>query len=438
MFKNFKLFLLSLLVLPCTLLAGCGEHEHNLSLVGSIDATCETSGNTQYYTCECGKYFSDENATEEIVEDSWIVPATGHDYVETEYFDNDHEFVKKSVCSHNNTHVVENDTVELNSTNLNAVINDADITDRNWSDYKISLASGNYDKFTLNKANYIDGDGATTSDAKIYNRTIGELSFTGKNVETTTMNGFGFSSGLSVKYVNANGSGGLDYYIYSTYSIDTLKFTNITFTDKIYINSLLETEYHDNATISINNIIFDNCVFNFENNTTAANGAIHIISEDQAIANVTIKNCEFKNIESKSTINGILIDSRTEDAINIVIENNTFTDIAYNAIQISGSNSCYVGDVYIRDNNITNTGDRAIRISKLGTTANVIITGNVMVNASDADGELCKATVLDGAYVMIENNYWGSRQGTTPLQGMNNATSGANDIMDSNPKQSAN
>lgn len=76
--QKFKIFLLSLLILPAMMLVGCGEHKHELKVIGEIDATCTTAGNIKYYTCDgCGLYFSDEEATTIIAEDSWIIPA-GH------------------------------------------------------------------------------------------------------------------------------------------------------------------------------------------------------------------------------------------------------------------------------------------------------------------------------------------------------------------------
>lgn len=76
--QKLKVLLLSLLVLPALMFVGCDDHTHELTLVGATDATCTTAGNTAYYTCECGHYFSDAEGTQEIAEDSWIVSATGH------------------------------------------------------------------------------------------------------------------------------------------------------------------------------------------------------------------------------------------------------------------------------------------------------------------------------------------------------------------------
>lgn len=41
--------------------------------------SCTADGNTAYYSCsDCGKYFSDEACTIEIVNNSWVIAATGH------------------------------------------------------------------------------------------------------------------------------------------------------------------------------------------------------------------------------------------------------------------------------------------------------------------------------------------------------------------------
>lgn len=53
-------------------------HTHALTLVNAVDATCTTAGNSAYYKCECGKFYSDAEARTEIVENSWVIPAKGH------------------------------------------------------------------------------------------------------------------------------------------------------------------------------------------------------------------------------------------------------------------------------------------------------------------------------------------------------------------------
>lgn len=45
-------------------------------------ATCLDDGNTAYYACTCGMYFSNAEATDVIDEGSWVLEALGHDYGE--------------------------------------------------------------------------------------------------------------------------------------------------------------------------------------------------------------------------------------------------------------------------------------------------------------------------------------------------------------------
>jgi hypothetical protein len=60
------------------------QHTHVLTIHNETAATCETDGNTLYYSCSgCNKWFSNENATQEITDHSSVVTAKlGHDWGE--------------------------------------------------------------------------------------------------------------------------------------------------------------------------------------------------------------------------------------------------------------------------------------------------------------------------------------------------------------------
>lgn len=431
--KKILSFALSFCLLVSGLLMLSACHKHDLTKVSALAPTCEVAGNTEYYKCECGKFYEDENAENEIEENSWVVEATGHDYEATEWHDNDHLYVKKSVCSNDATHVVMTESVDVTTATLDGVLNPADLADRNWTSYKLNLANGNYEQIRVERANSVSGEG-TSASPYIFNRTIAKLEFNGESKDGTVVDGFTFESGHAVKYNGANGSGGVDYYMYQVYTIGELVFKNMTFTSKANIQSLLNATYYSDVTIKVTSIVFENVKFDFT--SASANHAIHVISANNGIDNITIKNCEFKNISGTSA-NAVLIDTRTEDDVNILVENCNFQDIKFNALQISGSGSSYKGNIVIRNNTITNTGDRAVRLSKLAAQSDFVFSGNTMVNASDSDGELLKAAVVEGATVVIVNNYWGCKQGTTALQGLKNDTSGAANILDTLPKQSA-
>lgn len=56
------------------------QHEHTLTKVGKVDASCTAAGKEQHYVCGgCGKIFSDSKGTKEITDkDSLTIPAVGH------------------------------------------------------------------------------------------------------------------------------------------------------------------------------------------------------------------------------------------------------------------------------------------------------------------------------------------------------------------------
>lgn len=55
------------------------KHEHVLTLVPAKAATCKDAGHTAYYTCNCGKWFSDEQGATEITDRTSIfTSALGH------------------------------------------------------------------------------------------------------------------------------------------------------------------------------------------------------------------------------------------------------------------------------------------------------------------------------------------------------------------------
>ena len=58
---------------------------HKLTKTDAKAATCTEAGNEAYWTCSgCGKYFSDENGTNEIEKDSWVLKTLGHDMTKTD------------------------------------------------------------------------------------------------------------------------------------------------------------------------------------------------------------------------------------------------------------------------------------------------------------------------------------------------------------------
>ena len=57
--------------------------DHSLIKVDGKEATCDEDGNIAYWICtDCGRYFGDEEATEELDDESVVIPASGHDFSE--------------------------------------------------------------------------------------------------------------------------------------------------------------------------------------------------------------------------------------------------------------------------------------------------------------------------------------------------------------------
>lgn len=72
----------------------CGAAKHicagNLTAHAAVAPTCKTEGNSAYWSCTCGSFYSDAAATSPIAEGSWIlaVDPDNHESTEVTYTDN--------------------------------------------------------------------------------------------------------------------------------------------------------------------------------------------------------------------------------------------------------------------------------------------------------------------------------------------------------------
>lgn len=74
-------------------------HTHSGTLVPEVKPTCTTAGNEAYYTCTCGKWFSDSGCTDEITDHTKVVKkALGHDFSGKYQFDTEEHWMKCSRC----------------------------------------------------------------------------------------------------------------------------------------------------------------------------------------------------------------------------------------------------------------------------------------------------------------------------------------------------
>ncbi len=79
--KKKSIVVLAILLLTCIALglAAC-SHQHQLTHHQALEPTCAESGMDEYWSCECGKMFSDEAGTQEIAQ-APVLQATGHSFV---------------------------------------------------------------------------------------------------------------------------------------------------------------------------------------------------------------------------------------------------------------------------------------------------------------------------------------------------------------------
>ena len=397
---------------------------HEPTKTDAVAPTCEDEGNTEYYTCHCGLHFSDEEAENEIEEDSWILAAIDHDYEDAEFYDSNELYVKKQVCANDATHVIDNIPVSIAPEDFSSIVNDPDFvsdptstaTDRSWADYFLSL-NGDYAQIKLAHAGLVElieekeASNGFNYPYYRFNRVINNFVIDGNNEATVA----GISiSASDTTTVSKNGS--FKYYAEENITIDTLVIKNVTLTNKIYIS----------GNVKITNLVIDNVTFAFD----GGQAALHIISEDQLAENVTVSGCNFEAVEGGQHM--FLYDTRTEDDVNITVEDCVFADFSNNAVQLSGSGSVYTGTIVLNNNKVTNAGDRPFRVSNLGDGAELIITGNVMVNSSDDDGEMAKVSAKpDGATITVSGNYWDAKGELTAVAGV--VVSGGENVLDDAP-----
>ena len=98
---------------------------HNMTSHAATDPTCETAGNSAYWSCDrCNKYFSDANGENEIAENSWILSALGHNYGEPvwAWAEDNSSATATFTCEHDASHV------EIINANVEEIITDAKYT----------------------------------------------------------------------------------------------------------------------------------------------------------------------------------------------------------------------------------------------------------------------------------------------------------------------
>ncbi len=128
---------------------GGSEHTHTLQHVTAKSPTCTETGNTEYWYCEeCGTYFADEAAENEIAEADTIIKATGHDYSSKPTYtwaDDNTTVTAEVVCKNDSDHVIR-ETVETDF----ETITFADCTNNGIGKYTAEFENSRFSTQTKN------------------------------------------------------------------------------------------------------------------------------------------------------------------------------------------------------------------------------------------------------------------------------------------------
>lgn len=237
---------------------------------------------------------------------------------------------------------------------------------------------------------------AMTWGSRYYTRALSNVTFTGE--EGVVLPGMTMSSGhvygTGYDYVLDQEYEGSGYYL--THTIENLTFIGLSFSGNVDFNtSQVET--------TMNGLTFIDCSFDLGGTDSTAGAGLRVYCEINGkvqIANLTVRNCTFKNVYQGIYTSHVKIISVTESEFDTTGHNAV-------AVQTNGDKSFDHGEVTISDNVFKNIGDRIIRFNCFGG-AVITITNNVATDSGDEDGEVIKATSLvAGVVYNISGNDWG-------------------------------
>ena len=170
----------------------------------------------------------------------------------------------------------------------------------------------------------------------------------------------------------------MDYYCFNKFKVGNLTIRNITLNQSDIV-SFDNNQY--GVPLEIGKIFFENVTFDVE----SSDGSIShtIIGNNTVIGSIEYNGCNFIGNKEYLTQNGILVDSRSPNEVDITVEGCTFINIGYNAVQISGTGSNYAGNISLMGNTVDTTGDRAFRISKVSDASKINIYNNTLIGCED-------------------------------------------------------
>lgn len=232
--------------------------------------------------------------------------------------------------------------------------------------------------------------------ARIFTRTLNNLTITAQNGAEVTIAGFEILSrtydGDSDPF--AEGKTGYEVVL----NVKNLTFSNVKFTAKVEISSTM-------SATTIDGVTFNSCVFETEKVNNIDKQALNFSNSlnNGNVRNLKVDECKFNNCYQ-----GVY----TNTVKNILVTSSEFSGIYHNAIAVQTGNGAddavNHGNVVISGNNFTDINDRIIRFNKVGAGTHITITNNAATNCN-AGKEAIKAESLDGDVTYtISGNNWGN------------------------------
>jgi len=135
-------------------------HQNHLTKVKAEEAKCTETGNIEYYTCSCGKWFSDATGNVEITDkDSVVIDKLGHAYTE-QIKDTAHLKSEATKCTEYDIYWYDCSRCDSNAKN------DSEAADKFWT--STDAGDHNFNEKIEDADHFVNGTGTDCQHAKEY------------------------------------------------------------------------------------------------------------------------------------------------------------------------------------------------------------------------------------------------------------------------------
>jgi len=300
--------------------------------------------------------------------------------------------------------------------------------------YTDTLVIGRATKFTnSNTTYYMASDPSTevsysdivsnagqSGQANIYERSVSDVTFTAD--EGVVLPGFYAFSGLAqnsgynyVLEVDITGTGNNKYAYNGITNLSDITFDGLTISGSIIISNTYTTYYG-----SVSGITVEGCTFTGDEDTWETASGLSLIAI-QLLSATGDSSTTYQDIEIKEcTIQNYYFGIFTQNISGMTVANNSFTNMGYNAIQMSKK---VLGVIDIEENLIKNTNDRAIKLVNAADATSVTVKNNVILNSGKNGYENFEADSLPSNTdaVSLDYNYWAGQDASTAISDDNSA-----------------